>query len=419
MAKHFADLLNTDPEDGTKPFLTSGFTIRTLFKGSITGETTDKKTLETKEINYTQYVASYADVTGVEHVSDVLDTDKISLVGSSATAYLRQVITKDDGYYRINMIPPKLSGDLEIFAKAEGYKFDSNSDIKLVNDLEAGKVSEYNLYLEPVENNVSKVKPVNSFADWNFTNNCVNDVKWQVVTNPTDIFVSNKDWANEVWDEENVSLLPDINTSTNGYVWFGDKETGLFSDNNGTNPNTSSAPVCGNAITPTVDLTNYSFPVLTFDSWFEVESVDVAKGQFDQMEVGFIIPSSENNGAKEVTIYNAEGDAITVKTDTYYPLDKLNPDYEPVVQESDVPYSSAGVGVLPVWKKYTVPVDGLAGYKVKFVFDFNSEDSLFNGFRGWGIDNVKVKNSMDDVLSLPPMVPEFNTDLPAFYKKVR
>jgi hypothetical protein len=329
---------------------------------------------------------------------------------------MRQVITKNDGYYRINMIPPKLSGDLEIFAKAEGYKFDSNSDIKLVNDLEAGKVSKYDLYLEPVENNVSKVKPVNSFADWNFTNNCVNDVKWQVVTNPTDIFVSNKDWANEVWDEENVSLLPDINTSTNGYVWFGDIKTGTYSD---TAQNTSSAPLCGKAITPTVDLTNYSFPVLTFDSWFEVESVDIAKYQYDQLDVGFIIPSSENNGAKEVTIYNAEGDAITVNTDTYYPLDKLNPDYEPTIQDPKVPYSSAGVGVLPVWKKYTIPVDGLAGHKVKFVFNFHSNDSLFNGFRGWGIDNVVVKNSMKDILSLPPMVPQINTELPALYKKVR
>ena len=64
---------------------------------------------------------------------------------------------------------------------------------------------------------------------------------------------------------------------------------------------------------------------------------------------------------------------------------------------------------MPVWKTYQVPVDGLAGYKVKFVFDFNSVDSLFNGFRGWGIDNVKVTNSMNDVISLPPMVPEIDT----------
>jgi len=397
MAKHFADLLNPDPAcygdtcEGD-PFLISGFSLRTLFKG----------TIEAPDKNITQYVASYADVTGVKNVSDVLDTDSITLVGSSATAYMRKVISKKDGYYRINMIPPKLNGGLEIFAKAEGYKFDSNSDIKLVNDLAAGKVSTYDLYLEPVDTNIAPVLPVSSFSDWNFTNECgVKDVKWQVVTDPTNIKITG-DWANTVWDE-NVSLLPDVNTSTNGYVWFGDKNTSMFSD---TGKNTSSGTVCGKAVTPVIDLTNYSFPVLTFDSWFEVESVDVAKNQYDQMNIGFIIPKSENGGSDTATIYNSNGDAITVQTDKYYSLDKLNPDNEPSVQNAEVPYSSAGLNLMPIWKTYAVPVDGLAGYKVKFVFDFNSEDSLFNGFRGWGIDDVQIKNNMNNVLSLPPMIPQ-------------
>jgi len=422
MAQHFADLLNPDPacynDTSCKddPFLISGFTIRTIFKGEIENYPTKDENNDTKLITLHQYLGSYADVGGVQNVSDVLDTDTITLVGSSATAYMRQVITKDSGYYRINMIPPKLSGGLEIFAKAEGYKFDSNADIKLVNDLEVGKVSTYDLYLKPIDSSVKPVLPVTSFSDWNLTSECsVEDVKWQVVTNPLDIKISNTDWASSVWGEENVSLLPDMNTSTNGYVWFGDKNTGMFSDKS----NTSSSAVCGKAITPVIDLTNYSFPVLTFNSWFEVESVDVAKYQYDQLNVGFIIPSSENDGKAEVTVYNSNGDAITVKTDTYYPLDKLNPEYEPSVQNANVPYSSAGVGVMPVWKTYQVPADGLAGYKVKFVFDFNSMDSLFNGFRGWGIDNVKVTNSMDDVLSLPPMVPEFPVSTSAADKKIR
>ena len=414
MAQHFADLLNPDPAcygDTCQgdPFLISGFTLRTVFKGEIENYPTKDENNGTKIVTLHQYLGSYADVEGVKHVSDVLDTDSITLVGSSATAYMRQVITKDGGYYRINMIPPELSGGLKIFAKAEGYKFDANSDIKLVKDLEAGKVSKYDLELEPIDANITPELPVVSFSDWNFTNECsVDDVKWQVVTDPTNIKITS-DWANTVWGEE-ISLLPDINTSTSGYVWFGDVKTGMISD---TAENTSSSTVCGKAITPVIDLSNYSFPVLTFDSWFEVESVDVAKYQYDQMNVGFIIPSSENGGKDEVIVYNANGDKVTVKTDTYYPLDKLNPDYEPSIQSSTVPYSSAGINAMPVWKTYQVPVDGLAGYKVKFVFDFNSMDSLFNGFRGWGIDNVKVTNSMNDVLAMPPMVPELPETVPA------
>lgn len=425
MAKHFADLLNKDPEsDEGEPFITSGFTLRTLFEGKIDVPTTSNDYNVTYN-TYTKYLASYADISGAKSVSDVLDTPKITLVGSSATAYMRQVITKDDnngkaGYYRINMIPPSLSGDLQIFAKADGYKFNSDSDIKLVNDLEAGKVSNYDLELEPVEiNNTNpKVVPdlnITGFNDWNFTNECgVENSKWQVVANPTDINVTNSSWSETVW-ESNMTLLPDSILSTTGYVWFGDKNTGLFSD---TGWNTSSAPVCGKAITPVVDLSNYSFPVLTFKSWFEVESVDVAQGQYDQMKIGFIIPSSDNNGSTSVTIYNTNGDAITVNTDTYYPLDSLNPEYEPSIQDPYIPYSSAGINTLPVWKDYEVSVDGLAGYKVKFVFNFNSVDSLFNGFRGWGIDGVKVQESMDKALSLPPMVPDIDPSITAT-KKVR
>ena len=436
MAKHFAELLNTDPAcNGDSscegdPFIKSGFTVRTLFKGTISVPSTDENG-NTTENNVTQYLGSYSQISGANSVSDVLDTTEISLVGSSATAYMRQVLTdsKNPGYYRINMIPPALNGGLEVFAKADGYKFNVNSDIKLVDDLEKGKVSTYDLELEPVDSNIIEkntttgeinVPPMpvstNSFGDWNLTGCSVNSKsKWQVVTNPLSIDVNNTDWANTVWGETNVTLLPDAETNTTGYVWFGDKDTGMFSN---TNENTSNGAVCGKAITKEVNLSNYSFPVLNFKSWFEVESVDVAKGMYDQMKVGFIIPSSSNGGASTVTIYTANGDKETVSTDTYYPLDSINPEYEPDIQDANVPYSSAGVNALPVWKNYSVAVDGLAGHNVKFVFEFKSMDSLFNGFRGWGIDDVKVENSMDNVLALPPMVPETNTTTEIVTNKV-
>jgi len=410
MAKHFADLLKADPESSdNEAFIKSGFTLRTLFHGSVDVPTEDGNTT-----TYNNYLASYADISGAKSVEDVLDTQKIDLVGQSAVAYKRKVITNDSGYYKINMIPPKLSDKLEIFAKASGYKFDANSDIKLVNDLEKGKVSEYNLYLEPIDSNVSiKPIPVTSFNDWTFKNlSDVNSTNWQVVTKPADIKISG-DWANQVWGQD-VSLLPDQDSDTNGYVWFGDKDKGMFSD---TGANSSSNYLAGEAITPLIDLTNYSFPVVTFDSWFEVESVDVAKGMYDQLNVGFIIPKSENGGKDTATIYNNDGEAINVETDKYYSLKSLNPDYEPNIQEADVPYSNSGIAIEPKWKKYSVNASGLAGYKVKFVFNFNSKDSLFNGFRGWGVDDVKVTNSLNDSLVLPPVVPTISGSVAA--KKVR
>jgi hypothetical protein len=423
LSANFDDLLKPDPacSEGSecygRPFIQTGFMIRNVFKGVIS--TVDENLCnvtaegevvcpEDAEQNFTVQTLNYVwtQYNLNNKVEDFVDIPEISLVGPSVTAYMRQVITKDDGYYRINMIPPELSGNLEIFAKAEGYKFDTNTDIKLVNDLEAGKVSHYDLELEPIT--PPSPEPI-MWDGWSYESDCsVDSVRWQVVENPESVVISDSNWSSYVWGISPLGLLPDIDNQTTGYLWFGSTSTGMFTDKaviNDTYTNTSSATVCGKAISPVIDLSNYSFPVLTFKSWFEVESVDVAKGQFDQMRVGFIIPSAENGGVSEVVTYNSKGDAVTLKTDTYYPIYYLNPDFEPDIQEGPVPYTTAGVNTFPVWKEFEVPVDGLAGYKVKFVFDFDSEDWLYNGFRGWGIDDIKVIDSMEDVILLPPTPP--------------
>ncbi len=433
MAQHFADLLKPDPacegdpECEGKPFIQTGFTIRTLYKGEIEVPSFDNQTGETTYKKYTQLLASYADVPEDlnRKVEDLVDIPEIALVAPSVTAYMRQTITENNGYYRINMIPPELTGNLQVFARAEGYKFtyDPNADVKLVEKLSAGEVGEYDLYLEPI-NATQPSEPI-KWSGWKYENTCqVNGVQWQITpADPTTIKVSNVDWANTVWGEV-VTLLPDVDNSTAGYLWFGDNETGMFTD---TGENTSSGTVCGKAISPVFDLSNYGFPVLDFKSWFEVESVDVAKGEFDQMEVGFIVPKEGNedklNSDGTITVYDINGEPINIKPDVYYPIYLLNPDYEPAIQDPQVPYSTQGVNALPVWKEFKVPVAGLAGLKVKFVFNFNSEDNLFNGFRGWGIDSVKVIDDMEDALAFPPEIPQIlendNSTIVENSKKVR
>ena len=409
IAKHFADLLKpdptceNDPECKGHPFIQTGFTLRTLFHGKLeipqqNGKTT---TLE-------KYAASYIDVPYNlnRKIEDLVDIPQITLVAPSVTAYMRQVLTKDDGYYRINLIPPQLSGKLEIFAKAKGYKFDANTDIKLVNDLAPGKVSHYDLYLEPIQSgNADEVKPKEDWKEWKvaISPGCSPTVKWQVVEKPENIKVANPAWALKVWGTENISLLPDAYQKTAGYLWFGNKETGTFSD---TKENTSTKPVCGMAITPTIDLSKLSLPVLKFKTWYEVESVDVAKGLFDQMEIGFIIPKAENGGKDKVKIYTSTGEEMELETDKYYSLKLLNPEQEPYIQNPYVPYSNMGVNALPKWMTISVPVDYLAGLKVKFVFKFNSKDSLYNGFRGWAIDDVKISNDVEEVIISPPVLPK-------------
>ena len=62
-------------------------------------------------------------------------------------------------------------------------------------------------------------------------------------------------------------------------------------------------------------------------------------------------------------------------------------------------------------------MEELAGYKVKFVFRFNSKDSLFNGFRGWGIDKIEAVDDMEDNLIYPPQLPSIE-GIPNVDKKI-
>jgi hypothetical protein len=411
LGDNFDYLLKPDPANDNKTFLKSGFTLRTTFTGTIEVPTTDEN-FNTTYDNVSIYLVSYADIDedAIPSVSAVLDIPAIKLVGESATAYLRQAFTDESGFYQINMIPPELSGALEVFAKAEGYKFDSNLDIKLVNDLEAGKVSEYDLVLDPI--NSEEIPPVvTSWDNWTF-DSCdnVDTVNWQITPeDPTTIQINNESWLNSLGYCDNgscetVSLLPDKDNSTTGYLWFGDNNTGMFTDKTSDYPNTSSGKVCGKAISPVYDLSYYGFPVLNFTSWFEVESVDVAKNQFDQLSVGFMIVSDNDS---DVTLYKANGDKLTVSPNQFYSIKLLNPESEPNIQSATVPYSSQGIDAEPVWVDYTVPVDMLAGYKVKFVFYFDSKDSLYNGFRGWGVDGINISDSMEDALAFQPSPPTF------------
>lgn len=404
VADNFANLLKPDPvtavdSGGLTNYLASGFTIASQLKLVVKDNdglfsSDDDKAILGDDLNLTATVNSYIDLkNGVGSVKEMLDVPSINLVGESATAYLRQVITDTEGSYQINMIPTELSGSLKVFAKAEGYKFeDAGLDVKLVDDLATGVISQYDLYLNPIDSELNTTEPTpiaTTFSDWTATG------LWNKLANPSDINVTG--YIATVYGEE-ISLLGDIDSATTGYLWFGNTSNGTYSE--GTS-NYSSSAVSGSITSPEMNLTNYAFPTLDFKTWFEVESADVAKGMYDQMEVGFIAKSN-------ATLYSVNGSTVTVKAGEYYKLDLLNPDYEPAVQSSSVPYTSAGVDAEPKWLNITLPIEQLAGQTVQFVFTFNSQDSLYNGYRGWGVDAVTVKESMDDNLENPPTIPNMD-----------
>jgi Mg-chelatase subunit ChlD len=119
-------------------------------------------------------------------------------------------------------------------------------------------------------------------------------------------------------------------------------------------------------LSPPIDLAGQSTVALHFWTWWETEGVDVAEGGFDQMQ-----------------LY-----AVTAGKDAVY-LGCINP-RDDGEGEAFRPYSSGGPGRAGVWMPVTADLSAFAGQTIRVGFRFDSEDNLYNGFRGWLIDDVEV-----------------------------
>lgn len=109
---------------------------------------------------------------------------------------------------------------------------------------------------------------------------------------------------------------------------------------------------------------------LRFDTWFEIESVNPNASGYDIMSVFVrVLPS---------------GPTTLVR--------RLNP-FEAVFEGgADIPYTSDGYNRAPVWRPVEIDLDAYKGQQIQLLFEFNTVDDLYNGFRGWIIDNVTVSD---------------------------
>ena len=181
-----------------------------------------------------------------------------------------------------------------------------------------------------------------------------------------------------------VSLAPNDNSS--GYIpnayggqydaWFGEANTGNFmgtqdpGDYN-LSGGTSTEQHYGTLTSPAFAVTsNSGYALLSFWSWFEVESVNPNSSGYDIMEVLVL-----------------SGPDFTQETS----LGRLNPYSDPILENRyAIPYTSGGFNIAPVWKFEQFDLTPFVGQTIKLAFKFNTEDYLYNGFRGWFIDNIKV-----------------------------
>ena len=193
-------------------------------------------------------------------------------------------------------------------------------------------------------------------------------------------------------NDTNVHLLPAY--SGEYVLWYGSTETGTISDQPS---NTSTKPNSGEAISPVIDLTNFNYVTAILHTWYEVESVDVAQGQYDQMEIYVGIFDDNKAEGEPITITYGTTEYV-FNNMTFYFLGDLNPEMEPPgMQYPHINFSSGGVNEPPIWISLERNLSPFAGHKIKIKFKFLTYDNQFNGFRGWGIDNLILQDKKSNL----------------------
>jgi hypothetical protein len=156
-------------------------------------------------------------------------------------------------------------------------------------------------------------------------------------------------------------------------LWFGSDGEGNYGggqlSGGALSGGTSINPQSGTATSPEFFVPDAGTVTLAFRSWFEIESRNPSG--FDLMRVGIQEVGSEA-GAQQ--------------------LIKLNPVTDPGGGAA-TPFTSGGFNMAPVWKDITdIDLSSYRGKRVVLVFTFDTGDRLYNGFRGWVVDDVTVRS---------------------------
>ena len=162
-------------------------------------------------------------------------------------------------------------------------------------------------------------------------------------------------------------------------MWFGSPATGNYlgtpSTSNPQNGGTSASAHSGVLTSPAFTVPNATNAVrLSFANWWEIESVNPKN--FDEMRV-------------LVEDLTAAAPPVSVKY--------LNPGSDPGTTSSRIPYSNTGFNSAPQWQTVTVDLSAYRGKQVKLHFSFSTDDHLYNGFRGWIVDDVLVRTAPEAV----------------------
>jgi hypothetical protein len=211
-----------------------------------------------------------------------------------------------------------------------------------------------------------------------------------------------------------------VDPQSNAACWYGNDVTGTQSTGNfigepdtefnDDNPLSGGESLVANGaaiVSPQIDLTGLVAPVaLSFDTWWEIESVNPNELGFDIMAVEY----STDNGESWSTLarLNPYTDPISGDED-WLPGET---EAESIHPRAPIPYSNTGFNSSPRWlQQEPISLDALIGKVVSLRFAFRTQDELYNGFRGWMVDNIAITSTQgtfplsDAEISVDPELP--------------
>lgn len=309
--------------------------------------------------------------------------------GIHTNGYFASTTTDEKGAFGIGIIPiisPNNGDTIPYFtlkATKSGYRFTITDSIKIYENQTTGNVQ---LILLPMGN----LNPVWSedFEQSASVNRWTATGFWHRQPNAT---IRNAAYP------KHVKLGPDDNT--NGFIphaYQGNYSFWYGVDNPSNYPNLADSTSIGNFLgmkapyddslsggtsqqansgylrSDTINLAGLSEASLNFYSWWEIEGVNPNANGYDWMTVSVWDLSQANP--------------------TFFNIIRLNPWTDPITSEERAPlaYTSSGFNKKPLWVNYDVDLTRWAGKKIQIQFTFQTNDNLYNGFRGWFIDDLKI-----------------------------
>ncbi len=308
-----------------------------------------------------------------DNVGNPLSGATITISGGSQTnGVFASSISAANGTYSINAIPIKdtkgtIISSFTLTASQAGYVPSTLSSVVV-------KENETTTNVDFVLNQSSSSGSVYFEDDFETDKGWTAKGFWNRISSPASI--KNSAVPNYV------TLAPGDNS--NGYLpspykgsfayWYGQNQSGNFigTQKSGDALNsggTSISPNDGSLTSPLIDLTKAGSAQLNFQTWFEIESQNPNEKGYDLM----IIEISIDNGV------------------SFTPFKKLNPYADPVEPNRyHIPYTSAGFNKAPIWIPIIIDLTPYAGKTIQLRFNFETVDELYNGFRGWFIDDLSV-----------------------------